>query len=367
MSDSARIDAFLQLGREQSASDIHFAVGMPPMLRLHGDIQPVRYRDLTADECRSLIFEILNDEQKKQFGEGVDLDFSYSPAPGERYRFNVFRKIGGIAAVVRIVPTACSTLEQLGLPPVVKKLAQAHQGLLLVTGATGSGKSTTLGAIIDHLNSTRKLNIITLEDPVEFVHQSKSSLVVQREVGSSVGSFAEGLRAALREDPDVILVGELRDAETISMAMMAAETGHLVLGTLHTTSAAKTLDRIIDSLPAEQKAQGLLFLSQNLRGVISQVLVKKADGRGRKAIVEVMVLTPAISNLLLTGKQFQIPAVMQTGKDTGMRLLDQALLEAIQNKEVDPDDAYLQSHDKKQFQRFVTDRRLVPQVALVGR
>jgi twitching motility protein PilT len=367
MSEAARIDTFLRLGREQGASDIHFAVGVPPMLRLHGDIQPVRYRDLTADECRSLIFEILDDERKTLFGQGTDLDFSYSPAPDERYRFNVFRKLGGVAAVVRIVPTACSTLEQLGLPPVVKKLAQAHQGLLLVTGATGSGKSTTLGAIIDHLNSTRKLNIITLEDPVEFVHQSKSSLVVQREVGSSVGSFAEGLRAALREDPDVILVGELRDAETISMAMMAAETGHLVLGTLHTTSAAKTLDRIIDSLPAEQKAQGLMFLSQNLRGVISQVLVKKAEGRGRKAIVEVMVLTPAISNLLLTGKQFQIPAVMQTGKDTGMRLLDQALLEAIHNKEVDPDDAYLQSHDKKQFQRFVTDRRLVPQVALVGR
>jgi len=367
MSQAARIDAFLQLGREQGASDIHFAVGMPPVLRMHGDIQPIRYRELSADECRSLIFEILNEAQKAQFADGHDLDFSYSPKPGERYRFNVFRKIGGIAAVVRIVPTAAATLDDLGLPPVVKKLAQAHQGLLLVTGATGTGKSTTLGAIIDHLNSTRKLNIITLEDPVEFMHQSKMSLVVQREVGSSVGSFAEGLRAALREDPDVILVGELRDAETISMAMMAAETGHLVLGTLHTTSAAKTLDRIIDSLPAEQKAQGLLFLSQNLRGVISQVLVKRPDGRGRKAIVEVMVLTPAISNLLLTGKQFQIPAVMQTGKDTGMRLLDQALLEAIQNKEVDPDDAYLQAHDKKQFQRFVTDRRLVPQVGLVGR
>jgi twitching motility protein PilT len=248
----------------------------------------------------------------------------------------------------------------------VKKLAQAHQGLLLVTGATGMGKSTTIGAIIDHLNSTRKLNIITLEDPVEFVHQSKMSLVVQREVGSSVGSFAEGLQAALREDPDVILVGELRDPETIALAMMAAETGHLVLGTLHTTSASKTLDRIIDSLPGEQKAQGQVFLSQNLRGVISQVLVKRPDGRGRKAIVEVLVMNPAISNLLLTGKQFQIPAAMQTGKDSGMRLLDQALLEAVQAKEVDPDDAYLHAQDKKLFQRFVTDRRLVPQVALVG-
>jgi twitching motility protein PilT len=363
----ARIDAFLQLGREQNASDIHLAVGLPPMLRLFGEMQPVRFRDLNADECRALIAEILNEAQKAEFDAGHDLDFSYSPAPGERYRFNVFRKTGNIAAVIRIVPKSLTSLDDLGLPPVVKKLAQAHQGLLLVTGATGTGKSTTLAAIIDHLNSTRKLNIITLEDPVEFLHQSKASLVVQREVGSSVGSFAEGLRAALREDPDVILVGELRDAETIAMAMMAAETGHLVLGTLHTTSAAKTLDRIIDSLPAEQKAQGMLFLSQHLRGVISQVLVKKADGRGRKAIVEVMVVTPAVANLLLTGKQFQIPAVMQTGKSAGMCLLDQSLLDAVQAKLVDPDDAYLQANDKKLFQRFVTDRRLVPQVALVGR
>jgi twitching motility protein PilT len=363
----ARIDAFLQLGREQNASDIHMAVGMPPMLRMHGEIQPVRYRDLTADESRALIFEILTDEQKQRFGAGEDLDFAYSPEPGVRYRLNVFRKMGDISAVVRIVPKAVTSLDDLGLPPVVKRLAQSHQGLLLLTGATGTGKTTTLAAIIDHINTTRKLNIITLEDPVEFLHQSKMSLVVQREIGTTVDSYAEGVRAALREDPDVILVGELRDAETISMAMMAAETGHLVLGTLHTTSASKTLDRIIDSLPAEQKAQGQVFLSQNLCGVISQILVKKPDGRGRKAIAEVMVMTPAISNLLLTGKQFQIPSVMQTGKDSGMRLLDQALLEAVQNKEVDPDDAYLHAQDKKLFQRFVTDRRLLPQVALVGR
>jgi len=363
----ARIDAFLQLGREQDASDIHFAVGMPPVLRMHGEIQPIRYRELSAEECRNLIFEILTEQQIAQFKDGHDLDFSYSPKDGERYRFNVFRKLGGIAAVARIVPPVPSTLEQLGLPPVAKRLAHSHQGLLLVTGTTGSGKSTTLAAIIDYINSTRKLNIITLEDPVEYLHQSKMSLVVQREVGSSVGSYAEGIRAALREDPDVILVGELRDAETMAMAMMAAETGHVVLATLHTTSAAKTLDRILDTLPAEQKTQALTFLSQNLRGVISQVLVKKPDGRGRKAIAEVMVMTAAISNLLLTGKHFQIPAVMQTGKENGMRLLDQALLDAVQSKEIDPDDAYLHAHDKKPFQRFVTDRRLVPQVALVSR
>ena len=364
---SARIDAFLQLGREQNASDIHFAVGMPPVLRIHGEVQPVRYRDINADEARTLIFEILTEQQKAWFNAGRDLDFSHTTPAGERYRFSVFRKMGGIAAVVRIVPKEVASLDDLDLPPVVKRLAQSHQGLLLVTGATGTGKSTTLSAIIDHLNCTRKLNIVTLEDPVEFIHQSKMSLIVQREVGDSVASFAEGLRAALREDPDVILVGELRDTETMGMAMMAAETGHLVLGTLHTTSASKTIDRIMDSLPTEQKAQGLVFLAQHLRGVISQALVKKPDGRGRKVITEVMVMTHAISNLLLTGKQFQIPALMQTGREYGMRLLDQALLEGVQAKEVDPDDAYLHAQDKKLFQRFVTDRRLVPQVALVGR
>ena len=364
---SARIDAFLELGREQQASDIHIAVGMPPVMRVHGDIQPVRYRDINPDEGRSLLFEILTEQQKAWFNEGRDLDFSYKTETGERYRFSVFRKMGNIAAVARVVPKEVSSIEALGLPPVVRKLAQSHQGLLLVTGATGTGKSTTLSAIIDHLNCTRKLNIVTLEDPVEFIHESKMSLIVQREVGDSVGSFTEGLRAALREDPDVILVGELRDSETMAMAMMAAETGHLVLGTLHTTTAAKTIDRIMDSLPSEQKAQGLVFLAQHLRGVISQTLVKKPDGRGRKVITEVMVMTHAIANLLATGKHFQIPALMQTGREYGMRLLDQGLLEAVQAKEVDPDDAYLHAQDKKLFQRFVTNRRLVPQVALVGR
>jgi twitching motility protein PilT len=236
--------------------------------------------------------------------------------------------------------------------------------MILVTGATGTGKSTTLASMIDWLNANRKFNIITLEDPVEFLHQSKQSLVIQRSVGSHVNRFAEGLRAALREDPDVILVGELRDPETISMAMTAAETGHLVLGTLHTTSAVKTLDRIIDAMPIEQKGLTATFLAQHLKGVISQRLVRTADGRGRKAILEIMLNTPAISNLILNRKIFQIPSLLQTGRELGMQLMDQALMEALRNKQIDPDDAYINAQDKKPFQRFVTNPDLLPQVNL---
>jgi twitching motility protein PilT len=265
-----------------------------------------------------------------------------------------------------VIPSQIPGLDSLGLPPAVKNLTRYHQGLLLVTGATGTGKSTTLAAMIDHINSTRRLNIITLEDPIEFVHQSKLSLVVQREVGTHVGSFAEGLQAALREDPDIILVGELRDPETIMLAMVAAETGHLVLGTLHTTSATKTLDRILDAMPAEQRTQGAMFLAQSLRGVVSQALLRSADGRGRRAIVEVLVMTTAIANLIVSGKVFQVPSMLQTGKDAGMQLMDQALLEALQKKEIDPDDAYRCAADKRPFQRFVTDPGLLPKVNLVG-
>lgn len=363
----ARLDAFLQLGREQGCSDIHLAVGFPPMLRIHGALVPIKYRDLTADELDGMIAEVLTADQQAAFGSGVDLDFSYTREGIGRFRVNLFRKIDGIGATFRVVSATLPTLQALGLPPIVQKLTHFHQGLILVTGATGTGKSTTLAAMVDYLNSARKLNIITLEDPIEFVHTSKMALVVQREVGTHVESFAEGLRAALREDPDVILVGELRDTETICMALMAAETGHLVLGTLHTTSATKTLERIIDAAPAEQKAQVTVSLAQCLHGVISQNLVRTADGRGRKAIVEVMVMTPAIAHLLINGKIFQIPMKLETGRAYGMQLMDQALFEALQDKQIDPDDAYLYADDKRQFQRFVTDPNLLPKISLVGR
>lgn len=360
----ARLDAFLKLGRDQGCTDIHLAVGLPPLLRNLGDLSPIKYRDLSDQEMESLIFEILTTEQAERFNEGHDVDFAYESEEVGRFRVSLYRKVTGIGAAFRLIPAEIPSLEDLGLPSAAQKFLDIHQGLVLVTGATGTGKSTTLASMLDQLNRTRRLNIITLEDPIEHIHKSEKSLVVQREVGTHVENFAEGLRAALREDPDVILVGELRDPETVMMAMTAAETGHLVLGTLHTTSAAKTLDRIIDATPTELKAQTTNFLAQHLHGVISQKLVKSADGRSRKAIIEIFVNTPAIANLIHTGKIFQIPSILQTGRDKGMQLMDQALLEALQKKEIDPDDAYVHATDKKMFQRFVTDPDLLPQVDL---
>ena len=252
------------------------------------------------------------------------------------------------------------TLEKLQLPKTIRDFCDIHQGMVLVTGSTGTGKSTTLAAMIDHLNQTRSLNIISLEDPIEFVHPSKKSQIIQRELGTHLTSFADGVRSAMREDPDVILVGELRDAETISMAMTAAETGHLVLGTLHTTGATKTIDRMIDALPGELREQTKSFLSQSLKAVVTQVLVKTPDGRGRRAILEILVNTRAISKLIMTDQTHQIPAQLQTGRQLGMQSMDLALLEAVEAREIDPDDAYRFANEKQRFQRFVTDTSLVP-------
>ncbi|MDE2295646.1 MAG: PilT/PilU family type 4a pilus ATPase [Gammaproteobacteria bacterium] len=351
----ARIDAFLKLGLAQGCSDLHLAVGVPPMLRMHGDLLPIKFRNLGDTELEGYITEVLTQTQIAQLRSGNDLDFSYVSTDGGRFRVNVFRKETGIGAAFRSIPTTMPSIEQLGLPPIVRKLCDQHQGMILVTGSTGAGKSTTLASMIDYLNSTRALNIISLEDPIEFVHRSKSSQVIQRELGTHLPTFAEGVRAAMREDPDVILVGELRDAETISMAMTAAETGHLVLGTLHTTSATKTIDRMIDALPIDEREQTKSFLSQSLIAVITQILVKTPDQRARRAICEVMVVTKAIAKLIMTDQTHQIPSQLQMGKDYGMQLMDQALLAAINAKEVDPDDAYGYALDKRQFQRFATD------------
>src|SRR5690606_26371457 len=249
-------------------------------------------------------------------------------------------------------PMQIPSLESLGLPPVITRFCDLHQGMVLVTGSTGTGKSTTLAAMIDHINTHRALNIISLEDPIEFVHGSKRSQIIQRELGTHIPSFAEGVRAALREDPDVILVGELRDGETISMAMTAAETSHLVLGTLHTTSAVKSVDRILDALPADKREQTKCLLAHSLHAVITQTLVKTPDGRGRRAVDEIMVMNRAIAKLIMTEQTHQIPAQLQTGKEQGMQLMDQALLAAITAKQVDPDDAYRYATDRKKFERF---------------
>ena len=362
----ARIDAFLKLGTQQGCSDVHLAVGVPPMLRLHGDLLPIKFRDLRAVELEGYIAEILSRSQNEQFNKGHDLDFSYVSTEGGRFRVNVYRKDTGVGATFRSIPADVPTLEKLALPPVVAKLCDFHQGMVLVTGSTGTGKSTTLAAMIDYLNSTRRLNIISLEDPIEFVHPSKKSQVIQRELGTHIPSFAEGVRAAMREDPDVILVGELRDAETISMAMTAAETGHLVLGTLHTTSAVKTIDRIIDAQPVEEREQTKSFLAQSLLAVVTQVLVKTADGHGRKAICEVLMMTKAIAKLIQSEQTHQIPTQLQMGRDLGMQLLDQALLTAINQRTIDPDDAYSYASDKRAFQKFVTDTSMLPKIDVTG-
>ena len=362
----ARIDAFLKLGLAQGCSDIHLAVGVPPMLRMHGDLMPIKFRDLGDTELEGYVSEIMTPTQKKRFGDGHDLDFSYVSEDGGRFRVNIFRKETGVGATFRFIPGNIPTLDSLALPPVIRKLLEYHQGMILVTGSTGTGKSTTLAAMIDHLNSTQNCNIISLEDPIEFIHRSKQAQIIQRELGTHLPSFAEGIRAALREDPDVILVGELRDAETIQMAMTAAETGHLVLGTLHTTGAVKTIDRVIDALPGDMREQSKSFLAQSLNAVITQTLVRTPDGRGRKAIVEIMMMTRAIAKLIMTDQTHQIPAQLQTGKDLGMQMMDQALMDAIQKKQIDPDDAFRYASDKSLFQRFVTDTSVLPRFEVSG-
>ena len=355
----ARIDAFLKLGLAQGCSDVHLAVGVPPMLRMNGDLMPIKFRELSDTELETYIIEVLTAKQKERLEEGHDLDFSYVGDESGRFRVNVFRKETGIGAVFRHIPGNVPKLDELGVPKILKKFCDYHQGMVLVTGSTGTGKSTTLAAMIDHLNETRNLNIISLEDPIEFVHPSKNCQVIQREVGTHVKSFADGVRSAMREDPDVILVGELRDAETISMAMTAAETGHLVLGTLHTTGAVKTIDRIIDALPGELREQTKGFLSMSLKAVVTQVLVKTPDGRGRRAVLEILVNSRAIAKLITTDQTHQIPSQIQTGKNVGMQAMDHALLDAIQGKEIDADDAIRFANDKKKFQRFVTDTDMV--------
>jgi len=362
----ARIDSFLKLGLAQGCSDVHLSVGVPPMLRMNGDLMPIKFRELSDTELESYVLEILTNNQKETLSEGHDLDFSYVAEEGGRFRVNVFRKVTGYGAVFRFIPGDVPTLEQLDVPAILSDFCDYHQGMVLVTGSTGTGKTTTLAAMINHLNETRNLNIISLEDPIEFVHPSKNCQIIQRELGTHLTSFADGVRAAMREDPDVILVGELRDAETISMAMTAAETGHLVLGTLHTTGAVKTIDRVIDALPGELREQTKAFLAMSLKAVITQALVKTPDGHGRRAVMEILVNTRAIAKLITTDQTHQIPSQLQTGKDLGMQLMDSALLDAINRKQVDPDDAYRFAIDKRKFTRFVTDSGIIPAIDVGG-
>lgn len=326
----AKLDDLFRIMVKQGASDLHLTTGAPPILRINGEMERLEYRDLTNEECKALIFEILNDQQRKLFSEEWDLDCAYAVPETGRFRCNIFMQRKGIAAVFRHIPEKIKTCEELSLPKVMTEIIKASQGLVLVTGPTGSGKSTTLAALINELNETQKLHILTLEDPIEFVHPNKMALLNQREVHTNTKSFAGALRAALREDPDVILVGEMRDPETIGLALKAAETGHLVFGTLHTMSAPKTIDRIIDSFPQDEQPQVRSMLSESLRAVIAQVLLPKANGKGRVAAHEIMVNNIAIGNLIRENRIFQIKSTMQIAQNEGMQTMDSCLTRLMQ-------------------------------------
>jgi len=352
----ARIDALFRMMKEQGASDLHLSAGNPPIFRQHGEIVRLNYKTLSHEEVKSILFEILTEKQQALFEEKKDLDFAYAIPDFARFRGNYLMQHRGIAAVFRIIPSKILSADDLKLPEGVRRMTQFKKGLVLVTGPTGSGKSTTLAAMIDLINSTRREHILTLEDPLEFIHENKLSLVNQRQIGEHTDGFASALKAALREDPDVILVGELRDLETISLAISAAETGHLVMGTLHTNTAAKTIDRIIDVFPTDQQQQIRAMLSESVKGVVCQQLLRTCDGKGRVAALEIMLGTPAIGNMIREAKTFQIPSIIQTAKKDGMQLLDQHLLDLLKTKQVNPEEAYRCAIDKKQFEPYLTDK-----------
>jgi len=318
----------LRFAASRGASDLHISAGEAPMVRVHGDLVRIDHPPLLAEDTHRLVFEVMNDAHRRHFQEHLEVDFAYKLGDGARFRVNAFMHDRGEGAVFRQIPEKVPRLDDLGLPPVLRTLAQAEKGLVLVTGPTGSGKSTTLAAMIDAINETMAGHILTLEDPIEFVHKSKMALVNQREIGTQSRSFTAALRSALREDPDVILVGELRDLETISLALTAAETGHLVFGTLHTASAPKTVDRIIDVFPTEAQAQVRTMLSESLLGVVAQMLVKKRSG-GRQAALEILLGTPGVRNLIREGKTHQLPSQMQVGGKLGMQTLESALVDLV--------------------------------------
>jgi twitching motility protein PilT len=349
----AKIDAFFKLMNEQGASDLHLVSGQPPALRIRGDMERVKYKVLDDDELKSMLYEIAPEHKVKVFEETGDVDFGYDVLGIARYRANFFKQKYGVAAVFRQIPEEIMTAKQLGLPDVITKLASLPRGLVLVTGPTGSGKSTTLAAIIDVANRTRKDHIITVEDPIEFVHQSQSCIVNHREVGVHTKTFTAALRGALREDPDIILVGEMRDLETIRLAIEAASTGHLVFSTLHTSSAPKTVDRVIEVFPASEQAQIRSTLSDGLRAVIAQVLFKRIDKTGRIPALEILIANPAVRNLIREGKSHQIPSMIQTGKKYGMLLLDDAIMDLLNKGIISPEDAYSKSNDKARFRPFL--------------
>lgn len=350
----ARIDAFFKLMNEQKASDLHLLSGQQPVMRIRGDLERVKYKVLDDDELRGMLYEITPEDKIKIFEETGDLDFAYEIPGLARYRANFFLQKNGIGAVFREIPSDILSVEQLGLPPVVSRLAMLPRGIVLVTGPTGSGKSTTLAAIIDEANRKRKDHIITVEDPVEFVHVSKNCVVNHREVGTHTKSFSTALRAALREDPDIILVGEMRDLETIRLAIEAAATGHLVFSTMHTSSAAKTVDRAIEVFPTGEQAQIRSTLADGLRAVVSQALFRRVDIKGRIAVLEILIATHAVRAMIRESKTHQIASAMQTGKKYGMQTLDDGIAAHLQSGRISASEAYMKCVDKERFRPYLT-------------
>jgi len=342
------IDQLLAFAVKNKASDLHLSAGVPPIIRVDGDVKRINMPALSHKEVHSMIYDIMNDKQRKAYEEYFETDFSFEIPDLARFRVNAFNQSRGAGAVFRTIPTEILTLEQLGAPKIFKDISMYPRGIVLVTGPTGSGKSTTLAAMVDHVNDNRPDHILTIEDPIEFVHESRRSLINQREVHRDTLGFAEALRSALREDPDVILVGEMRDLETIRLALPAAETGHLVFGTLHTSSAAKTIDRVVDVFPAGEKDMVRSMLSESLRAVISQTLLKK-NGGGRVAAHEIMIGTAAIRNLIREGKIAQMYSAIQTGQASGMQTLDQCLQDLLTKGLVSREEARYKAANKDSF------------------
>ncbi len=334
---------------KNKASDLHLSAGLPPLLRVHGDMRRLNVPELSHQDVHAMVYDIMNDGQRKRYEEQLECDFSFEIPQLSRFRVNAFVQQRGAAAVFRVIPSTVLSLEQLDAPAIFKSIADQPRGLVLVTGPTGSGKSTTLAAMINHINESQYGHILTVEDPIEFVHSSKRCLVNQRELGPHTLSFNHALRSALREDPDVILVGEMRDLETIRLAMTGAETGHLVFGTLHTSSAAKTIDRIVDVFPAAEKEMVRAMLSESLRAVIAQTLVKTADGQGRAAAHEIMIGTPAVRNLIRENKIAQMYSAIQTGHQFGMQTLDQSLQQLVQQGKINSAEARTKAVNKELF------------------
>jgi len=347
-----KIDKFFRALKEQGGSDLHLQAGQPPKFRIHGRLEPLNMPPLSNAEAESLLYELCDERKKKRFIERMDLDFAYEVEHVARFRCNFLRQHNGIGAVFRIIPTKIKTLEDLGVPLVLRRFCDLRSGLVLVTGPTGSGKSTTLAAMIDYINTSYSRHIITIEDPIEFVHENKQCIITQREVGNDTETFGAALKAAAREDPDVILVGEMRDLETISLAITCAEMGNLVFGTLHTNSAKKTIDRVIDVFPEEQQEQIRTMLSVSLQGVCAQLLLRKVDGQGRVPVNEVLIGSSALSAIIREGAIHKIDSYIETGRGEGMQLMDDSIMAKLKDGLISPNEAFMKAMDKSRFEHL---------------